>query len=46
MDREKGIETVDDIGYLKKLIDLNSAHYPIDSNKIYVTGFSNGASLA
>lgn len=34
--------TVDDIGFLEALIDTISAHYPINPNRVYSTGISNG----
>lgn len=36
---------IDDVGFINQLIDLISNHYSIDENKIYATGFSNGASM-
>lgn len=33
---------VDDVGFLNALIDTVSAHYNIDSTRIYATGFSMG----
>lgn len=36
----------DDIGYISYLIDLIIEKYPIDSNRIYVTGMSNGGMMS
>jgi polyhydroxybutyrate depolymerase len=36
---------VDDIGYLSKVLDDLRSRYAVDSDRIYVTGFSNGASM-
>lgn len=33
---------IDDVGFVDKLIDSLSITYPIDSNRIYLSGFSNG----
>ncbi len=38
--------TVDDVGYLSSLIDTLRAHYAIDTNRVYVAGFSNGGFMA
>lgn len=37
---------VDDIGFVKKLLDELSARLAVDSKRIYATGFSNGARMA
>lgn len=37
---------VDDIGYLAAVLDDLQASFAIDANRIFVTGFSNGASMA
>jgi polyhydroxybutyrate depolymerase len=42
MDEEKP----DDIGYSKAAIDTLFARYPIDSQKVYAVGFSDGCGLA
>jgi polyhydroxybutyrate depolymerase len=36
---------IDDVAYIKALIESLKNSYAIDSNRIYVTGFSNGASM-
>jgi len=36
----------DDVGYISALIDDLSAHYNIDSNKIFSTGISNGGLMS
>jgi|SRR5579885_872579 len=36
----------DDIGFLRKVIEDVSAHFPVDSGRVYITGFSRGASMA
>lgn len=33
----------DDIGFLRKVIDTSSSEMPIDPNRVYLVGFSNGA---
>ncbi len=38
--------TVDDVGFLSSLIDTLRAHYAIDTNRVYVAGFSNGGFMA
>ncbi len=38
-------EGINDAGYINALIDTMVANYAIDTNRIYVTGFSNGAEL-
>lgn len=37
---------VDDLGFISALLDELIRNYPIDPNRIYVVGFSNGAMLA
>lgn len=37
---------VDDIGFLAAVIDDMAAHYNVDRDRVYVTGFSNGAMMA
>ncbi len=37
---------VDDVGFIRDLLDRLSANYPIDPRRIYVTGMSNGAMMA
>lgn len=39
-------ENVDDVGFIKALIDHLVASYPIDDKRIYVTGMSNGGMMA
>lgn len=36
----------DDAGFLDSLIDDMLAHYPIDRERVYLSGFSNGAAMA
>jgi polyhydroxybutyrate depolymerase len=36
----------DDVGYINFLVDTLSRQYPIDQNRIYIAGYSNGAMLA
>lgn len=36
----------DDVGFISALIDHIGESYPIDSNRIYVVGFSNGGIMA
>lgn len=37
--------TSDDVGFLSALIDTLSTDYAVDPRRVYVTGFSNGASM-
>lgn len=39
------INNVDDIGFTEQIIDVISATYNIDADRVYATGFSNGASM-
>ncbi len=39
------VATGDDVGFLSGLIDTLSRQYDVDPKRIYVTGFSNGASM-
>jgi len=41
-----GERNIDDVGFVRALIQLLIAQYKVDSRRIYVTGFSNGASMA
>lgn len=36
-------QNVDDVGFVRALIDRLMQQYPIDESRIYATGFSNGA---
>ena len=36
----------DDIGFCDRLIDYHLRSYPVDPERVYVTGFSNGAAMA
>jgi polyhydroxybutyrate depolymerase len=38
--------TVDDIGFINALIDTVSAHYNIEQNRVYATGFSMGGFMS
>lgn len=40
-----GRNNIDDVRFLDKTIDYVEAHYAIDPARIYLTGFSNGASM-
>ena len=37
--------TTDDVGFIRALFDDLPSRVPIDANRIFVTGFSNGASM-
>lgn len=39
-------ENVDDVGFLRAMVDVLAKAYPIDRSRVYVVGFSNGSSLA
>jgi polyhydroxybutyrate depolymerase len=43
---EAGIITIDDIGFLTDLVDMISQDYNVDLERVFVTGFSNGAQMA
>jgi polyhydroxybutyrate depolymerase len=36
----------DDVGFIRQVIDAVIKHYPIDPQRVYVTGMSNGAKMA
>ncbi len=38
-------ENIDDVGFVRKVIDDLPQHHPIDTQRVYATGFSNGAML-
>ncbi|MEN6371697.1 MAG: PHB depolymerase family esterase [Armatimonadota bacterium] len=40
-----GKENVDDVGFINAMIDDLMSSYVIDKRKIFITGFSNGASM-
>ena len=37
---------IDDVGYLREVIRLTLERYPIDENRVYLTGWSNGCMMA
>jgi polyhydroxybutyrate depolymerase len=39
-------QRIDDVGFIRALIDHLQARYPIDSRRIYATGMSNGAMMS
>lgn len=39
-------EDIDDVGFLLSLIDIISEDYPIDPDRIFVTGMSNGGKMS
>lgn len=39
-------ENKDDVRYLSALIEYMIKHYPVDEQRIYLSGFSNGAGMA
>ncbi len=41
----RGIEKADDLGFVSAMIDYVEARYSADPERIYCTGFSNGASM-
>ncbi len=45
LDTSAGQTTVDDVGFLMALLDKVSTDLPIDENRIYVTGASNGGMM-
>ncbi len=40
-----GVDKVDDLGFVSAMIDFLEARYAADPDRIYCTGFSNGASM-
>lgn len=38
--------TADDVGFISSLIDWAAAHYPIDLDRVYATGPSNGGMMS
>ncbi|HVU14201.1 MAG TPA: PHB depolymerase family esterase [Phototrophicaceae bacterium] len=40
------LSNADDVGFIRALIDHLSARYPLDVQRIYVTGLSNGGHMA
>jgi polyhydroxybutyrate depolymerase len=38
-------QNVDDVGFVRALLDDLHAHFTVDPRRVYVTGFSNGASM-
>jgi polyhydroxybutyrate depolymerase len=41
-----GRQDIDDVGFLRAMLDEITARYAVDARRIFVTGFSNGASMA
>jgi len=41
-----GLKAVDDIGFLNAMLDDLLARFTVDPRRIYVVGFSNGASMS
>jgi polyhydroxybutyrate depolymerase len=41
-----GLTTVDDVGFISRLIDTIAANYSIDLNRVYSTGMSNGGYMS
>lgn len=39
-------ENIDDVGFIEALLDQLTEKYQLDSKRVFVTGFSNGASMA
>jgi len=44
-DDPKDTSTTDDVGFLSTLIDSSVAAYPVDTKRVYMTGFSDGAMM-
>jgi len=42
----RGGRQIDDVGFMRELIDLLSGHYSLDRERVYVTGISNGGHMA
>jgi polyhydroxybutyrate depolymerase len=43
---EEWTSQTDDVGFINKMIEIISAHYTIDPNRIFITGHSNGSRMA
>ena len=41
-----GNSTVDDVGFMRDLLDLLETNYKIDANRVYSTGMSNGGFMS
>ncbi len=41
-----GKKNIDDVAFTERLLDDLAARYKVDARRIYVTGFSNGSSMA
>jgi polyhydroxybutyrate depolymerase len=41
-----GRQKIDDVGFIRALLERLRADYAVDGRRVYVTGFSNGASMA
>lgn len=41
-----GLEKIDDVAFIDAMIDAIDKQYAVDTHRIFVTGFSNGASMA
>ncbi len=41
-----GQEAVDDVGFIGAMLDDLSARFAVDARRVFVTGFSNGASMS
>lgn len=39
-------ENVDDVGFLKAVLEEVAAHHPVDRRRVYATGISNGAIMS
>ncbi|MEM9893917.1 MAG: PHB depolymerase family esterase [Actinomycetota bacterium] len=39
-------DDLDDVGYIRTLVDVVEMNHPIDRDRIYVTGLSNGCAMA
>jgi polyhydroxybutyrate depolymerase len=39
-------EGVDDVGFVRRVVEDVASRWPVDRDRVYVTGFSNGAMLA
>ena len=42
---DRGKKRIDDVGFISNMIDEICKYYSIDKNRIFATGFSNGASM-
>jgi polyhydroxybutyrate depolymerase len=43
---QSAMDNIDDVGFIEELIDQLRNEYTLDAGRVYITGFSNGGSMA